>query len=50
VRLGTSTWTTSLFPREGRYLVPIKLAVRRAEGIGPGDVVTVQLAIRAGTA
>jgi hypothetical protein len=47
VRLGGSTWTTSLFPRDGRYLVPIKLAVRRAEGIAPGDTVTVELSIGA---
>ncbi len=39
VRLGSTTWTTSLFPRNGRYLVPIKAAVRAAEQVGLGDAV-----------
>lgn len=42
-RIGETTWKTSLFPKDGRYLVPLKDAVRRAEGIGEGDVVTVVL-------
>ena len=29
---------TSLFPRDGGYLLPLKAAVRRAAGIAPGDV------------
>jgi hypothetical protein len=43
VRIGGTEWRTSLFPKEGRYLVPLKDAVRRAEGIGVGDVVAVRL-------
>ena len=39
--------TTSLFPREGRHLVPVKVAVQRAEGIGVGDEVRVELEIDA---
>lgn len=42
-RIGGTAFTTSLFPREGRYLVPVKVAVQRAEGIGAGDEVTVHL-------
>ena len=42
-RIGGTEWRTSLFPKEGRYLVPLKVAVRRAEGIGAGDVVSVRL-------
>lgn len=42
-RIGATAWKTSLFPKDGRYLVPLKDAVRRAEGIGEGDVVTVVL-------
>ena len=37
--------TTSLFPKDGGYLVPVKDAVRRAEGLEQGDVVTVQLTV-----
>lgn len=42
-RIGGTEWRTSLFPKEGRYLVPLKDAVRKAEGIGAGDVVAVRL-------
>lgn len=38
-------WETSLFPKDGGYLVPVKDAVRRAEGLEQGDVVTVQLTV-----
>jgi Domain of unknown function (DUF1905) len=40
-RLGDTEWRTSLMPRQGRYLVPIKDAVRRAEDVELGDDVTV---------
>ena len=46
VRIGDTTFDTSLFPKEGRYLVPVKDVVRVGEGIAAGDVVTVELAIR----
>ena len=29
-RIGTTTWTTSLFPKDGSYLVPLKDAIRKA--------------------
>lgn len=48
VRLGATTWETSLFPKDGLYLVPIKTAVRKAERIQLGDLVTVRLTIGAG--
>ena len=41
--LGGTTFTTSLFPKDGTFLVPLKVAVRRAEGIGEDDVVTLAL-------
>ena len=46
VRIGASLWDTSLFPKDGRYVVPIKDVVRKAEGLAEGDTVAVQLAIR----
>ena len=46
VRIGASVWDTALFPKDGRYVVPIKDVVRRAERISIGDTVAVQLAIR----
>jgi hypothetical protein len=39
-------WETSLFPKDGRYAVPIKDVVRNAEGLAEGDTVAVELAIR----
>ncbi|SCL24262.1 protein of unknown function [Micromonospora pallida] len=44
-RVGATRWTTSLFPKDGRYLVPLRDAVRRAEGIEPGETVTVHLTV-----
>ena len=41
VVVGATEFTTALFPKDGRYLVPLKDAVRKAEGIGEGDVVAV---------
>jgi hypothetical protein len=46
VTLGTTAFTTSLFPRDGGYLVPLKLAVRQAEQVAVGDVVELALEIR----
>lgn len=44
-RIGKTRWSTSLFPKDGRYIVPLKSAVRRAERLDLGDVVTVRLAV-----
>ena len=44
-RLGGTEFTTSLFPKDGRYLVPIKDAVRFAEGVQLGDEVTLRVSI-----
>jgi hypothetical protein len=44
-RIGETSFTTALWPKEGRYVVPVKDAVRRAERLGLGDVVTVHLEI-----
>lgn len=45
VNFGGTVWTTSLFPKDGRYLVPIKDAVRKATGCGLGDVVELRLTV-----
>jgi Domain of unknown function (DUF1905) len=43
VAVGGSRWTTSIFPdsERGCYVLPIKRAVRKAEGLDTGDVATV---------
>jgi hypothetical protein len=43
--VGGTQWRTSLYPQDGGYVVPVKAAVRRAEGIDVGDVVTVVLTV-----
>lgn len=43
--VGETTWTTSLWPQEDRYVVPVKAAVRRAERLEEGDPVTVRLSL-----
>ncbi|HEU4840425.1 MAG TPA: DUF1905 domain-containing protein [Ilumatobacteraceae bacterium] len=42
-RVGRTDFTTSLFPRGDLYLVPIKVAVRRAERLTLGDEVTIRI-------
>ncbi|MGV8886012.1 MAG: DUF1905 domain-containing protein [Microbacteriaceae bacterium] len=39
ITIGSSTFTTSLWPKDGGYVVPLKLDVRRAESIDLGDEV-----------
>jgi hypothetical protein len=46
VRIGETEWTTSLFPKDGRYLVPIKDSVRKAEQLELNDEVTIELEVR----
>lgn len=46
VTIGSSTWTTSIFPDSGgKYVLPVKKPVRQAQGLDVGDVasVTVEL-------
>ena len=45
-RIGDSSWDTSLFPKNGRYIVPVKAAVRHAEQLDEGDSPLVHLTIR----
>ena len=43
--IGDTSWTTSLFPKDGRYIVPVKAWVRKAERLEIGDQVTVRLVV-----
>lgn len=45
VRLGTTDFTTSLFPKDGGYLVPVKARVRTAERVDVGDTVALTLSL-----
>ena len=46
-RQGSSdkTYQASIMPKDGGYVVPVKDAVRRAEAVEIGDVVTVRLRV-----
>ena len=47
VTVGASTWRTSIFPSRDAesFILPVKKAVRVAEGCGEGDRIRVRLAV-----
>lgn len=40
------TFTTSLFPKDGTYLVPLKDAVRKPTGITAGDMIHIEMTLK----
>ncbi|MBO0916591.1 MULTISPECIES: DUF1905 domain-containing protein [Streptomyces] len=44
--MGEIAFTTSLFPKDGGYLLPLKSAVRKPQGLSAGDDVTVRMTVR----
>ncbi len=42
-RIGSVEWTTSLWPKDGGYLLPLKDAVRKPLKLARGDAVEVRL-------
>lgn len=46
VQVGKTEWKTSLFPKDGLYLVPIRLSAQKAENIKEGDMIKIKLEIR----
>lgn len=44
-RIGEATFETSLFPKDGGYLLPLKKAVRVPGGLGAGDEVAVEMTV-----
>jgi len=45
VTLDGRTWETSLWPKDGGYVVPIRARVRRDLGLDTDDIVTVHLTV-----
>lgn len=43
--VGESEFATSLFPRDGSYLLPIKVAVQKSERVGLGDRIEVRMRV-----
>lgn len=46
VWIGKTEWKTSLFPKDGSYIVPIKASARKEENLEIGDEVTIRLEVR----
>lgn len=44
-RIGKTEWTTALWPKNGRYVLPLKVSVRRAEAIEEGRLVDARIEI-----
>ncbi|HYO32672.1 MAG TPA: DUF1905 domain-containing protein [Nocardioidaceae bacterium] len=45
VRIGGTAFTTALFPKDGRYLIPLKQVVRKSAGIEMDEVLSVGLSV-----
>ncbi len=47
VTIGSTNWQTSIFPstENATYVLPLKKAVRKAEGLEPGSLATVDLQV-----
>lgn len=46
VKVGGIASTTSLFPKDGTYLVPLKAAVRKAVAVTVDDVIHIELSLQ----
>ncbi len=46
-RIGTSTWTTSIFPdsTQGAYVLPVKRQIRAAQSLEPGDTAKITVEV-----
>ena len=44
-RIGKTEWKTSMFPKDGSYIVPIKAIIRKAENLEEGDKVMIQIEV-----
>ncbi|MDN5724791.1 MAG: DUF1905 domain-containing protein [Propionibacteriales bacterium] len=45
ITIGDTEWKTSVFPKDGGHVIPVKTAVRQAEGVELGDQVLITLRI-----
>jgi hypothetical protein len=45
IRIGQTTWQTALWPKDSRYIVPLKASVRKAEKLEEGDEVAVRVEV-----
>ena len=45
VTIGDTTVTTSIFPKDGGYIVPLKAALRTAEDVNIGDEISLRVTV-----
>jgi len=43
--IGPVTWTTSLWPKDGSYIVPLKAGIRKSANVEEGDLVSIRLSV-----
>lgn len=48
VKIGKTVWDTSIFPdrKAGTYMLPVKAAVRKNEGLFDGDMISYSLKLK----
>ena len=46
-QIGKTSWSTSLFPKDGAYIVPLKTDIRRKERLDVGNTVQIRLTVDA---
>jgi hypothetical protein len=44
-QIGKTVWPTAMFPKDGRYLLPLKTRIRQAEDLAEGDMVSVRITV-----
>lgn len=44
-KVGKTDWKTSMFPKDGGYIVPLKDKIRKAEDLGEGDTIAIEIEI-----
>ena len=48
LRIADQDWSTSIFPKDGHYIVPMKNAIRTAQQLEVGSRVKLRLQLRVG--
>jgi hypothetical protein len=43
--IGRTRWYTAMFPKDGRYILPLKANIRKAENLAEGDQITIHLEV-----
>jgi hypothetical protein len=44
-KVGKTDWKTSMFPKDGGYIVPLKDKIRKAEALGEGDEIEIEIEV-----